>query len=91
MTAVRLELLLDPSLPNKGPGRAADGDTFVSEFRATVAPKSDPKKTRKVVFKRAEADYAQVRFEVEKAIDGDRKTGWAIGTDPGKPHTVPML
>ena len=34
----------------------------------------------------AVADYSQPNWDVAKAIDGERKTGWAIGGQFGKPH-----
>ncbi len=37
ITGVRLETLLDESLPNKGPGRAADGNFVVSELNLRIA------------------------------------------------------
>ncbi len=37
ITGLRLETLLDESLPNKGPGRAADGNYVVSELKFSVA------------------------------------------------------
>jgi hypothetical protein len=34
----------------------------------------------------AKADFSQTGWNVAKAIDGDRKTGWAIAPQFGKPH-----
>ncbi len=42
ITGVRLELLPDPSLPNKGPGRAADGNFVINEIKVTAAPRPTP-------------------------------------------------
>jgi mono/diheme cytochrome c family protein len=39
LTAVRLELLPDDTLPQKGPGRAADGTAAVSNLLVTVVPR----------------------------------------------------
>ncbi|MBI5773619.1 MAG: DUF1549 domain-containing protein [Verrucomicrobia bacterium] len=36
----------------------------------------------------ATADYSQSGFDVTKAIDGDTKTGWAIGGATGKAHAA---
>ena len=38
ITGLRLETLLDDSLPNKGPGRASDGNFVVSELKFRIAP-----------------------------------------------------
>ena len=37
ITAVRLELLADPSLPKHGPGRHANGNCHLTEFKLSVA------------------------------------------------------
>ena len=38
VTAFRLEVLPDDSLPNKGPGRAGNGNFVLSEFIVKVLP-----------------------------------------------------
>ena len=45
----------------------------------------------KVVLTTAAADYSQPKWDVARAIDGDRKTGWAIGGQFGKPHWATFL
>ncbi|MEQ1913108.1 MAG: hypothetical protein ABMA15_30120, partial [Vicinamibacterales bacterium] len=37
VTAVRLELLTDDTLPHKGPGRQDNGNLHLSEFKLTAA------------------------------------------------------
>ena len=39
ITGLRLETLPDPRLPNKGPGRATDGNFVLNEFEVTAAPR----------------------------------------------------
>ncbi len=39
-----------------------------------------------VVLQNASADYQQGGFEVDKAIDADKKTGWGLGGQIGKAH-----
>jgi mono/diheme cytochrome c family protein len=50
LTAVRLELLPDPSLPQQGPGRAAEtGKAVLTEFRLALrSPKTEPPRARYV-------------------------------------------
>ena len=36
ITAIRLEVLADPRLPSKGPGRAANGNFVLNEFKVTA-------------------------------------------------------
>ncbi|HQZ68197.1 MAG TPA: DUF1549 and DUF1553 domain-containing protein, partial [Planctomycetaceae bacterium] len=40
VTAFRLEVLTDDSLPKKGPGRAGNGNFVLSEFIVTIEPKA---------------------------------------------------
>ena len=72
ITAVRLEALTDPSLPMKGPGRAANGNFVLSQL--TFETDGVPVKFRKGV-----ADYSQPNYDVSDALKGDPKKGWAVG------------
>ena len=79
VVAVRLESLADPSLPGKGPGRTPHGNFVLSEFSATVEPADGRMPSQAVKFVRAQADFSQDMFPIEKAIDGNAKAGgWAI-------------
>ncbi|HZW30647.1 MAG TPA: DUF1549 and DUF1553 domain-containing protein, partial [Isosphaeraceae bacterium] len=86
ITAVRLEVLDDDSLPRKGPGRADDGTFHLSELRVIAAPRSNPAAARLVPLKGAAADFDQQGWAVASAIDGDPRTGWGIAPEVGKPH-----
>jgi hypothetical protein len=90
ITAIRLEVLPDDSLPAKGPGRAGDGNFVLNEFKVTVAPANDPKAAKPVVFGRALADFSQASFEVAKAIDGNPgpNSGWAVAPQFGRAHVA---
>jgi hypothetical protein len=88
ITAIKLEVLTDPSLPSKGPGRAPSGNFVLSEFRVTAAPLSDPSKVQKLAFARAEADFNQQGFEIQKAFDNNPQTGWAVNPEMGKDHVA---
>lgn len=85
ITAIRVELLVDDAIPGAGPGRgdAARPNVILSELTCEII--SGKQKTE-VALSHAVADYSQPNWEVAKAIDGDRKTGWAIGGQFGKPH-----
>jgi len=73
ITGFRLELLNDPNLPLGGPGRSILGTGALTEFEVEVAPKSDPKKTSKIKFKRATADYNQPVRDLESIFDDKSK------------------
>jgi hypothetical protein len=89
ITGLRLEVLTDSRLPNKGPGRAADGNFVLNELELTAGPKADPKQAKPVKLIGALADFSQDNLEVAKAIDGslnDPGNGWAIAPASGQIH-----
>ena len=92
ITAIRLETLADPSLPSKGPGRTAHGNFVLSEIRATVAPKNNPKAEKPVELTNAVADFAQgpdqQQFPASAALDGQHETGWAVAGQLGQSHVA---
>ncbi len=90
ITAVLLEVLPDPSLPKNGPGRwGQTGNFILDEFAVSALPKSGrapaPASTN-VAFTRATADWEQLYYRAEHAIDRNPKTGWAIGPRFGQRH-----
>lgn len=74
--SVRLEVLTDKSLPNKGPGRASNGNFVLSEFWFRTGD------GRELRFNVAGAEHSQPKFPVTDAIDGKDDTGWAINQAP---------
>lgn len=78
ITAVRLEALNNPLLPQKGPGWASNGNFVLSEFELSVAPSGGNEADQTVEFSSAVTDWQQDGYSVEHAIDGNSKTGWAI-------------
>ncbi|MFO1019346.1 MAG: hypothetical protein U0903_01400 [Planctomycetales bacterium] len=81
----------DPRLPNKGPGRAADGNFVLSEFEVDVAPADMLEKVTQLKFDNAKADYSQGGYNVLSAINGTRNPtddGWAVAGEFGKNHTA---
>jgi hypothetical protein len=78
ITAVRLEALADPALPNSGPGRAPHGNFVLNEIEVAVAPANAPHDIQKLNLTNAQADFAQSGFPAAHAIDGKSNTGWAI-------------
>jgi uncharacterized repeat protein (TIGR03806 family) len=86
ITAVRLELMLDDSLPNYGPGRAASGNIVLSEFEVAAAPLFDSASIEVVPLTNPSADFAQNGWPLEAALDGLSETGWAISPAVGQAH-----
>ncbi len=83
-TAIRLEALTHISLPNKGPGRAGNGNFVLSEFEVFQGS-SDAKNLAPIKLIHAVADHSQDGHPVTAAIDGNKqKLGWAINIKGGK-------
>src|SRR5262249_6205203 len=77
ITAIRLEVLTDPSLGGQGPGRA-NGNFVLNEFQVMAWPTGDPAQAKPVTLHNAKADFSQENYAVAGAIDGKPETGWAI-------------
>jgi hypothetical protein len=88
LTGLRLELLLDDSLPHKGPGRQDNGNLHLNELHVSVAKKgaTDEAEFKTVKLSKARADFNQQGWSVEMAIDGNPATAWGIHPQVGKPH-----
>ena len=89
ITALRLEVLTDPSLPDEGPGRAPlfqVGDFLLTEFLAATVASGSDQKPQPLVFRRATEDFAAKGRSAALAIDGITDTGWSIQGEVGKPH-----
>nr|MCS5630292.1 PSD1 and planctomycete cytochrome C domain-containing protein [Pirellulaceae bacterium] len=89
-TALRIEALPDPRLPNKGPGmtnyEGTIGDFFLTEFQLRAG--GNP-----IVFNTAEHSYAKNRYgdkdtSAKTMIDGDIQTGWSVHQGQGQRHVA---
>ena len=87
VTGLRLEVLPDPSLPQKGPGRAVNGNLHLSEVKAEVRDASG-RALEAVRFARATASHEQDGWRVAAALDGDEKTAWGIHPREGEAHAA---
>ncbi len=89
ITAIRLEVLTDPSLPNKGPGRAPNGNFVLTEFRVKYRLLNRAEATPQAVHLTSPtATFQQNGFPAQNAIDNNRATGWAIAPQTGKNQAV---
>jgi hypothetical protein len=88
VTAIRLDVLPDNSLPTKGPGRVAHGNFVLNELIVEVADTADFANARKLEFAGAKADFEQADkpWRAADVIDGKEDTGWAIAPQFGKEH-----
>jgi hypothetical protein len=88
ITGLRLEVLPDDSLPAKGPGRAANGNFVLNEFKIEYVKMGDDGKPAAIKLIRPQATFSQDTFPIGNAIDNNPKTGWAISPQFGKPQTA---
>ncbi len=97
ITALRLEVLPDDSLPMKGPGRAPNGNFVLTEVAVEHLPVGEIEPLR-VPLQNATASFEQSvgaeqhpqkKWAIASIIDGNDKgpnKGWAILNEAGKPH-----
>ncbi len=87
---LRLEVLPHDSLPQKGPGRAPNGNFALSVFRATVRPaEGNPSAEAKpLALTNARATFEQKGLPVAAAIDDNPQSAWAVDPQFGKPHAA---
>lgn len=86
ITALRLELLPDELLPQRGPGRAINGNLHLSELRVWFRADDSLGEWTPVPVADAIADFNQVDWSIEKALDGQDGTAWGIHPQEGMPH-----
>ncbi|MBA4191721.1 MAG: hypothetical protein C0467_27390 [Planctomycetaceae bacterium] len=88
VTAVRLELLADDTLPHKGPGRQDNGNLHLSEITLSAAPMKDGTagKAAPIALRNPTSDYDQPGWTIAHALDKDPTTAWGIYPQVGKSH-----
>jgi hypothetical protein len=89
ITAVRLEVLTDDSLPHKGPGRQDNGNLHLNEFRVQVGPRDATRGEQMPgAIRSAVADFDQDGWTASMSIDGKPGTAWGIYPAVGRSHQV---
>ena len=88
ITGIRVEAMTDEMLPRLGPGWAANGNFVLSELRVEASSLKEVNQLKSFPIEKALADYSQKDLEIEKAIDGDEKTGWAVDMPQLPMHAV---
>lgn len=78
ITGIRVEAMTDEMLPELGPGWAPNGNFVLSELLVESASLQDVNNLKSHAVAGVKADYSQPTLEIEKSIDGDEKTGWAV-------------
>ncbi len=79
ISAIRLELLTDTSLPCNGPGRAVDGGCALTELKAIWTPTGAPEQARQLSLKNASADLELPATPLNKRFASDQPAQRLIG------------
>jgi len=85
VTAVRLEVLTDPSLPKNGPGRQDNGNLHLSEFQVLLF-EPGASQPRELPLVNPTADFNQAGWTIQHALDRNEKTAWGIHPAEGEAH-----
>lgn len=88
LTALRLEVLADDSLPKRGPGRQDNGNLHLSEIKvfATQSGQTLAADAKPLALKNPRADFNQDGWTITHAIDGNPATAWGIYPRVGEDH-----
>lgn len=85
VTALQLEVFPDDSLPQRGPGRAENGNLHLSEVQLLLF-EPGAEKARELKLVNPTADFNQDDWTIAHALDGNEKTAWGIHPKEGQPH-----
>ncbi len=87
IAAVRVEALADPSLAKGGPGRAANGNFALSDFKVR-AKAATAEAAANVKLANPRATFEQAKLPVEAAIDENESSAWAVDPQFGRDHAA---
>lgn len=85
--AIRLEVLPDDSLVEKGPGRAENGNFVLTKFSVESVPAAGGNPVQHKLHK-AQADFSQQECDVEFAINNKNTDYWAVAPQFGQRHVA---
>ncbi len=81
ITAIRLDVLSDPSLPSSGPGRNQNGNFALNKVALLDGAVPLP-------ISAADADFSQEGFPASSVLAPTEKSGWAVNGGIGKNHSL---
>jgi hypothetical protein len=88
ITAIRLEVLPDDSLPHHGPGRGDDGNFVLSKLTVAAASEADPEKKTAITLHGPRALFEQDGYGVTNAIEPQPGKGWGIHPHMGQANAA---
>jgi hypothetical protein len=87
MGALRLEVLPDDRLPQRGPGRWDNGNFHLTEIRAFATLPESGASAKPLVINRATADHDEsASISAAQAIDNNNQSHWGVHPRYGEPH-----
>lgn len=87
LTAVRIEVMTDESLPQSGPGAAVNGNLHLTEVEMSLLAGSGGEK-KALRLSKAMADFDQEGWIAAHAIDGKQETAWGIHPQESRSHVI---
>lgn len=88
ITGIRLEVLPDPSLPMNGPGRNANGNFVLNQFKVEFKEAGSRDAARAITLGRSAATHSQNNYPPQNALTNQPNTGWAIAEQFGKANSA---
>ncbi len=90
ITAIRLEVLPDKTLPGKGPGRSKGGEFALTHLAVAAGPVDGSKEPTSVAPVGGQGGFQRENGPVANVIaaKSDPAAGWAIKPETGKPHVA---
>ncbi|HEX3726678.1 MAG TPA: DUF1553 domain-containing protein, partial [Pirellulales bacterium] len=88
LTAVRLDVLSDPSLPGGGPGRADNGSFALSDFQLWAAAPGVKSPGAPLKLVTPKATFEQPGAPIAASIDDNKSTSWGVDPQFGKDQSA---
>ncbi len=90
LTGLRLDALADSSLPQGGPGRAANGNMGLSHIRVMAQPLDNSSPATEVNLIHPVVTFQQndSNLSIAATLDDQVQTGWAVDPQFNKSHSV---
>ncbi|MBL9171972.1 MAG: DUF1553 domain-containing protein [Verrucomicrobiales bacterium] len=85
ISAIRLDVLTDPSLPQGGPGRADNGNLHLSEFQFRITVPGTGS-AEDMDFADVLADHNQESWTIQHSVDRVDTTAWGVHPEEGRSH-----
>ena len=88
VSAVRLEVLTDPRLPDHGPGYGPEGKFALSEIVVELLNPASPEHPQAIKLVSGFAEEFGLSSPAHHALDGKGDTGWSLRTDLRNPEAI---